>query len=79
MDYLERSARIRQTDKVKMKQLEMGKNKRHVTGKRRSATIATSYEWRTAELLDGLQNGTHRGKEVAADQSVYDRMGLGTA
>jgi hypothetical protein len=31
-----------------------------------------------AELLDGLQNGTHRGKEGAADQSLHGRLGLGT-
>jgi hypothetical protein len=30
-------------------------------------------------LLDRLQNGTHRGKGDAADQSVHGRMGLGTA
>jgi hypothetical protein len=30
-------------------------------------------------LLDRLQNGTHRGKEGAADQSIHGRMGLGTA
>jgi hypothetical protein len=33
----------------------------------------------TAELLNRLQNGTHRGKEGAADPSVHGRMGLGTA
>jgi hypothetical protein len=26
-----------------------------------------------------LQNGTHRGREAAADQSTRGRMGLGTA
>jgi hypothetical protein len=30
-------------------------------------------------LLDGLQNGTHRGKEGAADQSAHERMRLATA
>jgi hypothetical protein len=35
--------------------------------------MATSCEWRTAELLDRLQNGTHRGKGGAADQSIYGR------
>jgi hypothetical protein len=30
-------------------------------------------------LLDRLQNGTHRGKGGAADQSIHGRMGLGTA
>jgi hypothetical protein len=41
--------------------------------------MATSCEWRSAELLDRLQNGTHRGKAGTADQSVHGRMGLGTA
>jgi hypothetical protein len=31
------------------------------------------------KLLDGLQNGTQRGKEGAADQSIHGRVGLGTA
>jgi hypothetical protein len=30
-------------------------------------------------LPNRLQNGTHRGKGGAADQSVHGRMGLGTA
>jgi hypothetical protein len=30
-------------------------------------------------LLDRLQNGTHRGKRGAADQSTHGKMGLGTA
>jgi hypothetical protein len=39
-----------------------------------------SCEWSTAGLLARLQNGTHRGKGGAADQSIHDRrMGLGTA
>jgi hypothetical protein len=29
-------------------------------------------------LLDRLQNGSHRGKGVAEDQSTHGRMGLGT-
>jgi hypothetical protein len=29
-------------------------------------------------LLDRLQDGTHRGKGGAADQSIHGRMGLGT-
>jgi hypothetical protein len=37
-----------------------------------------SCEWWTAELLDRLQYGTHRGKWGAADQSTHGRMGLGT-
>jgi hypothetical protein len=36
------------------------------------------YEWRTAELLDGLQNGTQRGKGGAADHATHGRMGLAT-
>jgi hypothetical protein len=39
----------------------------------------TSCEWTTAGLLDGLQNGTHRGKGAAADQLTRGRVGLGTA
>jgi hypothetical protein len=38
-----------------------------------------SCEWWTAELLERLQNGTHRGKGGTADQSTYGRMGLGAA
>jgi hypothetical protein len=38
-----------------------------------------SCEWKTAELLDGLQNGTHKGTAGASDQSIHGRMGLGTA
>jgi hypothetical protein len=38
---------------------------------------STSCEWRTAELLDGLQNATRKGKEGAADQP-HMRMSLGT-
>jgi hypothetical protein len=34
---------------------------------------------RTAEFLDGLQNGAHRGKGDSADQSTHGRMMLGTA
>jgi hypothetical protein len=34
---------------------------------------------RTAELLDRLQNGTHRGKGSPAEQSAHGRMGLGIA
>jgi hypothetical protein len=34
---------------------------------------------RTAKLLDGLQNGTHREKEGAIGQSIHGRMGVGTA
>jgi hypothetical protein len=30
-------------------------------------------------LLDRLQNGPHRGKGRAANQSTYRRIGLGTA
>jgi hypothetical protein len=30
-------------------------------------------------LLDRLQNGTHRRRGGAADQSIHGRMGLGTA
>jgi hypothetical protein len=40
--------------------------------------MATSCEWRTAELLERLQVGTHRGKGGVADQSIHGRMGLGT-
>jgi hypothetical protein len=36
-------------------------------------------EWRTAELLDRLQNGNHRGKRGMADQSIHGRIALGTA
>jgi hypothetical protein len=36
-------------------------------------------KWRTAELLDRLQNGTHRGCVGVADQSTHGRMGLGAA
>jgi hypothetical protein len=36
-------------------------------------------EWRTAELLDRLQNGTHKGKGCTADQSLHGSMGLGSA
>jgi hypothetical protein len=38
-----------------------------------------SCEWKTAELLNWLQNGTCREKGGAADQSIHGRMGLGTA
>jgi hypothetical protein len=40
--------------------------------------MATPCEWRTAELLNRLQNGTHKGKGGATDQSVHGLMGLGT-
>jgi hypothetical protein len=40
--------------------------------------MATSCKWRTAELLDRLQNGTHRGKGDAVYQSIHGKMGLGT-
>jgi hypothetical protein len=30
-------------------------------------------------LLDRLQNGIHKGRGDTADQSIYERMGLGTA
>jgi hypothetical protein len=33
---------------------------------------------RTTELLEVLQNGSHRGKGEAADQSTHRKMGLGT-
>jgi hypothetical protein len=36
-------------------------------------------DWRTAELLDRLQNGNHRGKGGVADQSIHGRIRLGTA
>jgi hypothetical protein len=41
--------------------------------------MATSCEWRTAELLNRLQNGTRRGKGDAANQSIHGRIGLGIA
>jgi hypothetical protein len=31
-------------------------------------------EERNAELLDGLQNGTHRGKGGASDQATHGRV-----
>jgi hypothetical protein len=37
---------------------------------------ATSCEWWTAELLDRLQNGTHRGKGGTADQSITWKDGI---
>jgi hypothetical protein len=40
---------------------------------------ATSCKWRTAELLDRLQNGTHGGKRGAADQSSHGRIGFRAA
>jgi hypothetical protein len=40
--------------------------------------MAMSCKWRTAKLLDRLQNGTHKGKEGMADQSTDGRTGLGT-
>jgi hypothetical protein len=40
--------------------------------------MATSRDWRTAELLDRLKNGTHKGKGGTEDQSTHGRMGLGT-
>jgi hypothetical protein len=30
-------------------------------------------------MLDRLQVGTHRGKGGATDQSIHERMGVGTA
>jgi hypothetical protein len=39
---------------------------------------ATSCKWRTAELLDGLNSGTHRGRGGEAGQSTRGRTGLGT-
>jgi hypothetical protein len=41
--------------------------------------MAMSYEWRIAELLLRLQNGTHKGKGGMGNLSVHGRMGLGTA
>jgi hypothetical protein len=41
--------------------------------------MARSCKWRAAELLDRLQNGTHRGKGCVADQSLHGRMGLGAS
>jgi hypothetical protein len=40
--------------------------------------MATLYEQRTAELLERLQNGTHREKGGTADQSTHGKFGLGT-
>jgi hypothetical protein len=37
------------------------------------------YGNKTEKLLIIFRNGTHRGKGGAADQSIYGRMGLGTA
>lgn len=41
--------------------------------------MARSCNWRTAELLDSLQNEIYRGKGDVADQSTHGRMGLGAA
>jgi hypothetical protein len=38
-----------------------------------------SCKWRTADLLDRLQNESHRGRGGTADQSIHGRTGLGTA
>jgi hypothetical protein len=49
-----------------MRQKKIGM-KRHITGNRRAAiekVWSRSCEWRTAEFLDGLQSGTHRGKDT---------------
>jgi hypothetical protein len=76
--YLRRSARISRMDRIRNETIKtkLGNEEGHITGNRRTAT---SCEWRTAELLDSLQNGTHRGNEDAADQSTRGRIGLGTA
>jgi hypothetical protein len=36
-------------------------------------------EWRTADMLDRLQNGTRRGNGDKADQSAHGGIGLRTA
>jgi hypothetical protein len=41
--------------------------------------MARSCKWKTAELPDRLQNGTHKGKGGVADQSTHGRIGLGAA
>jgi hypothetical protein len=38
--------------------------------------MATSCEWRTAELLDRLQNGTQRGKVRVTDQPIHWEVGI---
>jgi hypothetical protein len=81
MDYLRHSARISQMDRVRNEPIRTknGNEERHIIGNRRIAVTATSCKWRTAELLDRLQNGIHRGNGGAADQSTDGRMGLWTA
>jgi hypothetical protein len=57
----------------------MRMKKGHVTGNGRKAVngTATSCERRTAELLDRLQNGTHRGKGVRPTSQHLEGWGLG--
>jgi hypothetical protein len=52
--------------------------KKEISQDRRTA-IKMVCEWRTADLLDRLQNGTHRGNGGEADQSTHGRTGKGTA
>jgi hypothetical protein len=77
MDYLRRSLRIPRMGRIRNETIRSknGIKERHIIGNRKTAT---SCEWRTAKLLDRLQNGTHRGKRGTADQSIHGRVGLGT-
>jgi hypothetical protein len=80
--YLRGSARISRIDRIRHEAEKYWNEERHITGNRRGAIETVwgrSCEWRTAEFLRGLQNGTHRGKEYEEDQSTRGRMGLGTA
>jgi hypothetical protein len=41
--------------------------------------MATSREWRTAKLLNRLQNWSHRGKGSEVNQSTHGRIESGRA
>jgi hypothetical protein len=72
MDYLTSPAGMSQTfrTKIGMKK-DMHKNSNE-------EFTATPCEWRTVDLLDRLQNETHRGEGDAADHSARGRMILRT-
>jgi hypothetical protein len=83
MDYLKCWARISRTGRIKNEtigtKVRMYKDILQVTEASNEDGTGTLYEWKTAKLLEGLQNGFHRGKVGAAHQSMHGRMGLTSA
>jgi hypothetical protein len=67
MDYLWRSARISQMDNIKNETSGSKIGMKKDILQEIEVGTAMLCKWRTAELLDRLQNGTHRGKGSTVD------------